>query len=313
MTDPEWLRETTGVLAEGPASVAPAESRRRVVLADARRLVYNVYGDPRGRPVLYMHGFPGSRLEAGLTNGAAYRLGLCVVAPDRPGLGRSDPVPRRRMTDWPQDAAQLADALGWDRFPVIGVSGGAPFALACASLLGDRVSRVAVVAGMGPPDAPRGTRGMRWFGRLELLLARHWPVAARPLFRWAVAATLAHPYRSPAWVDGRLPEADRRVLARPEIAHLFRDSVRESVRQGYSANLEGMRLLARPWGFRLDRIATPVRLWHGEADITVPVTMGRYVASRLGGCRATYYPDEGHFSLSVNHARAILGDLEEHG
>jgi pimeloyl-ACP methyl ester carboxylesterase len=313
MTDRAAAGETPGVLAAGPASVAPAEADRQVVLGDGRRLAYNVYGDPGGRPILYLHGFPGSRLEAGLTNAAAYRLGLRVVAPDRPGMGRSDPLAGRRITDWPADVAQLADALGWERFAILGVSGGSPYALACAAGLGERVSRLAVVAGMGPPDAPQGTRDMRWFGRLELWLARFWPAAAAILFRWAVRATLADPQSAPGWVDGRLPEADRQTLMRPEIARLFRDSVRESVRQGVADHLAEMRLLGQPWGFRLDGIATPVRLWHGEADITVPVTMGRYVASRLSRCWATYYPGEGHFSLPVNHARVILGDLKELG
>ena len=301
--------DTSGVLAAGPASVRPVEADRWETLADGRRLVYNVYGDPYGSPVLFFHGFPGSRLEAGLTNGVAYRLGLRVVAPDRPGLGRSDPLPGRRLADWADDVRQLADLLGWQRFPVIGVSGGAPFALACAAHLEARVRRVAVVAGMAPPDNPEGNRGMRWFGRLELFLARHWPAAARPLLRWAVAATLGHPQGLADWATGRLPETDQAVLRRPEIAFLYRESVRESVHQGLDGALEELGLLAHPWDFRLDGIATPVRLWHGEADITVPVSKGRYLASRLPECWATYYPEEGHFSLPINRAGAILADL----
>jgi pimeloyl-ACP methyl ester carboxylesterase len=235
---------------------------------------------------------------------------LRLVAPDRPGLGGSDPLPGRHLLDWAGDAGQLADALGWGHFPVIGVSGGGPFALACAAGLPGRLTRVAVVAGMAPPDAPEGTRGMRWIGRLELFLARYWPAAARPPLRWAVRATLNHPWGLPEWVSGSMPEADRRTMARPEVAKLFRSSVRESVRQGYAGVMQELSLLAHPWGFRLDRVATPVTVWHGEADITVPVSMGRYTASQLPRCRAAFYPEDGHFSLPINHAWPILTDLK---
>ena len=282
MTDWADPLDTTGVLAAGPASVTPAEADRSLTLADGRRLVYNVYGAPDGQPVLYLHGFPGSRLEAGLTNAVAYRLGLRLVAPDRPGIGRSDPQPGRRLWDWAGDARQLADALGWGRFPVLGVS-----------------------------DHPEGNRGMRWFGRMELLLARYRPGLARPLLRWAVAATLSHPQGLPRWASGGLPAVDREVLMRPEIAQLYRESVRESVRQGLDAAMQELRLLAHPWGFPMSEIGTFVRLWHGGADITVPESMGRYVASCLPRCQATYYPDEGHFSLPIKHAGVILGDLKE--
>ncbi len=301
--------ETPVEPASRPIGLAPAEADRQITLSDGRRLAYNVYGKPSGPPVLYLHGFPGSRLEAGLVNSPAARLGLRLVAPDRPGLGRSDSCPGRTLPDWAADVRQLADSLGWERFPVLGVSGGAPFALACAAGLRDRLSRVALMAGMAPPDNPHGTRGMRLFGRLELFLARHQPALASLFFRLAVAATLRHPRGLPGWAAGTLPEADRKVMQRPEIARLFQDSVRESVRQGCSADLEELGLLARPWGFRLGGIAVPVRLWHGEADITVPVGMSRFLASRLPRCQATYFPGEGHFSLPLNHAEAILDDL----
>jgi pimeloyl-ACP methyl ester carboxylesterase len=46
--------------------------------------------------------------------------------------------------------AQLADALGVPRFAVMGASGGAPHALACAALLAGRVTGVVCLAGLAP-------------------------------------------------------------------------------------------------------------------------------------------------------------------
>lgn len=296
-----------------PSRLGPVEADRRIRLGDGRVLAFNVYGDPEGEPVLYLHGFPGSRLEAGLIQAAASRLGLCLVAPDRPGIGLSHPMAVRRLSDCAADVGQLADALGWGRFPVLGVSGGAPYAMALANAAGGRLSRVAVVAGMAPVDNPAGTRGMRGLGRFELLLARYWPAAARWLLRGAAAAALRHPHDLPPWFAAGLPSADRAVLRRPEVSRLFRASLGESFRQGLAGNTDELRLLARPWGLRLSDIATPVRLWHGEADVTVPVAMGRYLASRLPCCDATFLPGEGHFSLPVNHADSILEALKGEG
>lgn len=124
-------------------------SGQQHILPDGRRLGHALYGDSAGPPVIYMHGFPASRLEAKLLEEAACEIGVSLITPDRPGLGLSDFQPGRAITDWPGDVAHLADALDLDRFSVVGVSGGCPYALACAHQLGDRVIRTAIIAGMG--------------------------------------------------------------------------------------------------------------------------------------------------------------------
>ncbi|MGI4944133.1 MAG: alpha/beta fold hydrolase, partial [Janthinobacterium lividum] len=92
------------------------------------------YGDPAGPPVLYFHGWPASRLEAGLIPDLSVRL----LALDRPGYGRSTPQPGRTLLDWPADVAAVADRLGLAKFHVVGLSGGGPYAAACALALPDR-------------------------------------------------------------------------------------------------------------------------------------------------------------------------------
>ncbi len=63
------------------------EREHRLRLADGRTLACLELGDPEGSPVLYFHGYPGSRLEGRLAAGAARRHGLRLIAPDRPGFG----------------------------------------------------------------------------------------------------------------------------------------------------------------------------------------------------------------------------------
>ncbi|MBC7801768.1 MAG: alpha/beta fold hydrolase, partial [Gemmatimonadaceae bacterium] len=126
-----------------------------VRLPDGRAIAVEEYGDPAGLPVLYFHGWPASRLEAGLIPELPVRL----LAFDRPGYGRSSPQPGRTLLDWPRDVAEVADRLGLDRFHVVGLSGGAPYAVACAYAIPDRVRGMALVCPVPPahgihPRAP---------------------------------------------------------------------------------------------------------------------------------------------------------------
>jgi len=117
----------------------------RILLSDGRRLSFQESGSADGHPVLYFHGFPGSRLEAGFADPAAKRHSLRIIGVDRPGFGLSDFQPGRRLIDWPHDVTQLADALNIKRFAVLGVSGGGPYAAVCAFKIPSRLT----VAGIG--------------------------------------------------------------------------------------------------------------------------------------------------------------------
>ena len=104
-------------------------------------------------------------------------------------------------------------------------------------------------------------------------------------------------------------EPDRQLLDQPALAELFLDGMRESFRQGIKgANLEAA-LYTRPWGFNLRDIQSDVHLWHGEQDLNVPVSVGRYVAETIPNCEARFYATEGHLTLPRNHIRDILINL----
>ncbi|MEV5498836.1 alpha/beta fold hydrolase [Nonomuraea fuscirosea] len=131
--------------------VHSADGSRRLAVAQ-RGLI------PRGSPVFYLHGTPGSRVGPLPKHGLLYRLGIRLITYDRPGYGDSDRQVGRQVGDVASDVATIADRLGLDRFAVVGRSGGGPHALACAALLGDRVTRAAVLVGR-PRTARRGSTG----------------------------------------------------------------------------------------------------------------------------------------------------------
>jgi len=126
-------------------------------LTDGRALSYTDWGPEDAATVFYFHGLPSSRRELELTRPGLERnsLPIRVIALDRPGFGASTYQPRRGMLDWPDDVAEAADLLGIDRFAVLGVSAGGPYALACGQALPDQVRRVGVVAGVAPMGVTR--------------------------------------------------------------------------------------------------------------------------------------------------------------
>ena len=132
-----------------------------------------------------------------------------LIAPDRPGFGESSFKPGRTIGAWADDVVQLADRLGLDRFALLGVSGGGPYALACAARMPDRVSRVALVGGLGPLSREELTKDMRPFNRSALRLAARSPALARLGVRVAACRHQA------VSTSLRLSDVDRRAGGGP--------------------------------------------------------------------------------------------------
>ena len=93
----------------------PAGPREGSVrLPDGRAMAYAEWGDPAGRVVLGCHGSPSSRLERHVEDPADYlRWGVRLVVPDRPGFGRSDPQPGRRVGRHPRGTDDEKDTMRW--------------------------------------------------------------------------------------------------------------------------------------------------------------------------------------------------------
>ena len=134
-----------------------------VRVAGGRRLAVETWGAPQGRPVFVLHGSPGSRMGPRPRSPLLYRLGIRLISYDRPGYGDSPRLPGRRVDHAAADVAAIADHLGVDRFAVLGRSGGAPHALACAALLPERVTRAAALVG----PAPRDAEGLDWYEGMD--------------------------------------------------------------------------------------------------------------------------------------------------
>lgn len=288
---------------------------RRITLPDGRHLGYDEQGPPDGRPVVYCHSTPGSRYDWYLfgSQGLAEKLHIRVITPDRPGIGISDFQPRREIGDWPADLAVLADALGLERFPIFGYSGGSPYVAACAYRIPERLTAAGIISGTGPDGLPGPTAGINPFIFAWLSLARVRPALARQLFSLVGSLSRGAPPSLVALAMGTLPEPDRGTLARPRLRQALVDAFQEALRPGPRGVSRDVALMVSPWGFAPQEIAMPVVLWHGGKDSIVVPSMARHLANAIPHGRARFYPLEGHVSLMVDHAEEILRDLIEGG
>jgi pimeloyl-ACP methyl ester carboxylesterase len=284
----------------------PSNVGRQIRLSDGRTLGYAEYGDAAGRPVLFFPGTPSSRLvhpPEAPTRSAGVRL----IAVERPGFGLSDFQPRRTLLDWPDDVAALANALGIDRFAVVGLSAGGPYAAACAYKIPQRLTSAAIVSGVGPVDLPGSLEEMSRIRGAGALVARHAPWLLRPLL-WLLGNPRRDPERFFERMCAQTSDVDRAILARPGVREMLLESYLEATRAGVRGFAQDSIILSNPWRFRLENIHMPVHLWHGEQDANVSLSAARYVAEAIPDCKATFLPDEGHW-LVLNRWPEIVAAL----
>jgi pimeloyl-ACP methyl ester carboxylesterase len=286
-------------------------TEQQIILPDGRVLAYAEFGRPDGLPALYFHGSPSSRLEPLLADeGTLHRLGLRIIAPDRPGMGGSDFQLGRGFSDWPRDVTALADSLGLGQFAVWGYSGGCPYVAACAAKIPERLTAAVIVAGAWRMDWPEVAAGLRFPNRLMMLLARHAPWLLGLMFQAMASMGQGAPEKELAGMKGRVCTADYRWFAQDyrRFATLGR-IVREALRPGTKGAVWDMRLYIRKFDFRLDEIRVPLRLFHGEQDANYPLTAVRRALRDLPTAQLTTYADEAHLSLSSNRIDEVAAAL----
>jgi pimeloyl-ACP methyl ester carboxylesterase len=270
-------------------------------------LGYAEYGAPEGKPIFFFAGSPGSRLDwPGLADhaDAAADLNARIIALDRPGCGLSDFKSGRQFLDWPDDVVELAEALQLDRFAVLGVSGGGPYAAACAFKIPERLTATAIVSGVGPVDAPGTKDGSSW------TLYGKGSVTRRFMLMMLSMGLRKNPDQFASKLEESFSGPDKELLlTKPETVNAVMGTFGEALRPGIAGLHYEAGLYTQPWGFQLENITAEIHLWHGEQDGNVLVSVGRYVADALPNCQANFIENEGHLTLTLNYVRDFLGIL----
>lgn len=300
----EQHRPPSGPHRARPLQIRPA-SDLALRLRDGRRLGMAEFGSRSPLPVIYCHGFLGSRLEPG----AAEIGGINILSFDRPGYGRTDPQRLPSLSGWGADVGEALVQLGVGECMVVGVSTGAPYALAVASVLGPRVRQVILAGGIAGPEVLETAGGT---ALVLSLLGRRGSRAGKvlhQLLRLALAARLDR--RLLAVAVGK----ERQALERLGIsAEVMQARLLQSFRAGNKRSMRGAladaRLVAQPWDFAADTIRVEVEILHGADDRVVPPTHAHWYAAHLPRAHLELVPGELHISLCFRSAAHIQRAVE---
>ena len=274
---------------------------------DDRELCVEVAGDPSGRPVLIHSGTPNSRHMYGPWIEDAETRGIKLFCYDRPGYGGSTPQPGHSVADGAADVRAIAEALQADRLGVWGMSGGGPYALASAALLPDLVVAVGVVASIAPWGAP----GLDFFTGMgednvediELFFSDREAARKKGAQEREELLSVTADQVTKGW-ESLVSEADAAVLTRDfaeQLVRDFQDGLAPGDQGWWDDNVSHL----SPWGFELDSVRVPVKIWHGHQDRFVPVQHGQWLAAHVPGAEADISETDGHLTLLVNRVPEV--------
>lgn len=267
---------------EPPPEPSPDRSTQFVRTPDGRDLCFAEWGDLGGQPVFWIHGSPGCRLFSAVRIELGFEevvrsCGVHLLTYDLPGNGRSTRLPGRQVADAAADIATIADALGFERFGVVGGSSGSGPTMAAGALLPDRVTRTVPYA----PIAPRMELGHQEWSRgqdLETLEYLGWVQEGED--------------RAAVEFEGL--EAEARAAARPD--NPADAAIFERSRNGVGGYVDDESSHQRDWGFEVATISVPTRIWYDPKDTVVPRQQAEWLAAHIPGATLVESKALGHGS-----------------
>ena len=280
--------------------------KRTLTLANGRSLAYREFGPQSGNPIVWCHGGFMSGLDIAPWADALLTANARVIAPARPGIDGSAPAPGRTTADWADDVRALLDALEIQRASVFGWSMGGQYALACAALLPDRITRAVCIAGALPLDDEATMRELNKMDQRLTKQSRHGAWMARLEFMTMASIAKFMPRLWTRILTKDLPDAEAaavRALSDPALAKAAGVGLANA-----SGVIDEYLAWARPWGFDIGDIAVPTAIWHGTADALIPARWGEELAKGIPNARLRMCTDEGHF-VAYSHQAEILDDL----
>jgi pimeloyl-ACP methyl ester carboxylesterase len=291
-------------------AIARPKLEGNIAVGEDRQIGFAEFGAPWGRAVFWFHGTPGARRQIPIEARVyAEQNDIRLIGIDRPGIGSSTPHRYENIRAFGEDLRTIADTLGIDKMAVIGLSGGGPYALASAAVLPDRVVAAGVLGGVAPFLGDEGiTSGLMNLGKRAAPLLRLGGDTLR--IGASLVIRMIRPVANPAlYLYAAIsPEADRRLLTRPEFAAMFLDDLLNGSRKQLAAPFNDIILFTRDWGFRLDEVKVPVRWWHGDSDHIVPFAHGEHVVSLLPDAELFVLPGESHLA-GLGRGEEILSTL----
>jgi pimeloyl-ACP methyl ester carboxylesterase len=270
-----------------------------------RLLAHDDVGDPAGHPVVYLHGTPDSRRARHPDDSIAARLGIRLLAIDRPGFGDS-PLAVGPLAP---ALATLADELGIGDFALVGWSSGGLAALAAAAALGERVTRVVLVATMPPVEAyadPSVVAALGPSRRVLAELASELPPAelAAEVALQLVPEGLTRELALEHVLEGAGEGGRAELASVPGAAEALAEGLRAGVAHGVAGVEQDLVEQLTP-GLDLAAVGASVHTVHGEDDDASPPAVGAWLAAHLPTATVEIVPGAAHHLLFPRWERLL--------
>ena len=274
-----------------------------IKLKDGRRLQYAEYGDPRGKPVVYIHGALGCRYERLPNDRLTRQMGIRLVIPDRPGYGLSDPVPNHSYLDFVDDLQALLAHLNIEKFSIMGLSVGAIYAMAFAYKMPHKLQHIAMVSSTPPFRCFADYEEIQPSLKLLIAFSKYVPSAAQMIAKIAIKNACKNPQKFFANIP--LSPSDLDILSNPLLTEHFIHCLLSGSQRCHNGFVQDIMISAEPWPFAFEEIKNTIDFWHGTQDTHSPLNRMKPVIDGVKNKRLHKIEGGGHF-LIYNHWQAIL-------
>ena len=281
------------------------------LLNDERTLGYALYGPQNGKPVLYFHGTPSSRLEPQLLQvwglsltELLHQYNIQLIAVDRPGMGLSSIDPNRTYTSFAQDAHALLQHLNITRCSLFCWSGGGPYALTLVQQFAASINKVCMVAAISCSFGDAEVYAHMGWNKMYFNSARYTPLLLKGTLEAVKRTTLKSPF-SQSLTD--LSDVDYALLRHVDHANGFLDlTIKEASRESNEGPVQEATLYFQPFPYTLADIKVPVHFWWGSNDNVVTYIHAKTMEQQLPQVTPHYKMGEGHLSVYINYCEEVL-------
>lgn len=283
---------------------------QHIVLKDKRKLGFAEYGSENGFPIVYCHGSQSSRLEMHSDLSFVFENHLRIITIDRPGHGLSDFNPSGSILSFARDVKELTEHLEIDKFSVMGMSAGCPFALGISYLFPENVYKISIISGFAPYNK-ESKKYLSKQVKIMLSLAHSFPFLLKLLLNVQTKTLNKNPKKALQGFLKIMSPPDQEILKNESVMGIIERMFKEAFRNGSKGvSYEISNLLTKEWNFNLSDIKVPVTFWQGEKDNNVPFEWAELMANKINRSKLKKFPDEGHLII-FQHAEEIFKDIKE--
>ena len=281
-----------------------------LTLKDGRKLSFDLYGAENGTPILCLHGTPASKFMFENFHGLAKKLNFSLIAPSRPGIGKSSYKIFNRLSDYSEDIKELMAKQNISSCHLIGVSGGGPYAFALANSIPENFLSLNLISALGPIDK-KNLKKMGTPQKLILVLFKKNKFLAscmlKVIFKYGkrfkrifLKILCFHSSRN-----------DKKALKNIKI----RDSLIKSNFSAFESGVEGImqdiHLFLFGWEYKNKYYNGQINIWHGKDDPTVPVEMANFYTDFFKNAKFIPIENGGHHWFYENMEKILVKLIEK--